>query len=101
MNKLNQQSNSLIFSVVTTDYHALKNKSHRENQKKLVKQLKVDGFSVTLQLNVQQHCVVIDSKIVWYGNIDVLGRNKAESSFIRLESPLISKEIKEILKLKS
>ncbi|WP_414838595.1 DEAD/DEAH box helicase family protein [Carnobacterium sp. TMP28] len=99
--QLNFKGDSLIFSVVTTDYHALKNKSHRENQKKLVQQLKAAGFSVTLQLNVQQQCVIIDSKIAWYGNIDVLGKNKAESSFIRLESPLISKEIKEILKLKS
>ncbi|WP_256205818.1 DEAD/DEAH box helicase family protein [Carnobacterium iners] len=98
--RLNLKNDSLIVSVVTTDYHTLKNKTYQENQKQLIQQLKADGLSVTLQTNVQQQCVVIDSKIVWYGNIDILGKSKGESSFIRLERPLDCKRNKRNFKNK-
>lgn len=94
-------SKTKTFSVMTSDYRALKNINYQKNQKELSQQLKINNVLVSLQIDLQQHCVIIDSTIVWYGNIDVLGQTKGESSFIRLESPLIAKEIKELLEKKN
>lgn len=94
-------SKTKTFSVMTSDYRALKNINYQKNQKELSQQLKINNVLVSLQIDLQQHCVIIDSTIVWYGNIDVLGQSKRESSFIRLESPLIAKEIKELLEKKN
>ena len=43
-----------------------------------------ENVSIVFQENVNQTFTVIDSQIVWYGNINPLSYNRAESSVLRL-----------------
>lgn len=92
-----KRSHSFKFLVITKDYHTSKSESYKENQKRLIQQLEKIAISVSLENNLYQHCVMIDSTITWYGNINVLGQNKSENIFIRLESPKVANEMEEIL----
>lgn len=69
----------------------------KQNQLKYLKPLESMGAKVIPNKKLDQHFVIIDSKIVWYGNINVLGNNPADSLFLRLESSVIANEFQQAL----
>ncbi|WP_373752132.1 hypothetical protein [Jeotgalibaca porci] len=69
----------------------------KQSQMKYLKSLKTKGAEVISHAKIDQHFVIIDSKIIWYGNMNVLGNNTANSLFLRLESSVIVNEIQEAL----
>ena len=58
-----------------------------------IEYLKQANIVVKLQTNIQHKFAVIDSKIVWYGNINFLNHDKVEESIMRIESLEIANEL--------
>lgn len=55
------------------------------------------GVSLTHKPNVYQNFVVIDNRIVWYGNVNFLGYDSAESNVLRLVGTDIAMQLKDTL----
>lgn len=55
------------------------------------------GVSLTHKPNVYQKFVVIDNRIVWYGNVNFLGYDSAESNVLRLVDTDIAMQLKDTL----
>ncbi|MFL2106081.1 TOTE conflict system archaeo-eukaryotic primase domain-containing protein [Desemzia sp. FAM 23991] len=91
---------TVALSVITRNYDSIKSKSRINNQKSCSQQLEQKAISVSLESNLYHHCVIIDSNIVWYGSINVLGQNNKENLFIRLESPKVAEGMEEVLNKK-
>lgn len=51
------------------------------------------GVRILFKANIHQKFAVIDSKIVWYGSINLLSYGSAQESIMRLESPNIAQEL--------
>ena len=54
-----------------------------------------ENVSIVFQENVNQTFTVIDSQIVWYGNINPLSYNRAESSVLRLINSSLAGKLKD------
>ncbi|GAA0365752.1 DEAD/DEAH box helicase family protein [Alkalibacterium iburiense] len=85
-----KEANILISTKESSD---IKNKNHRESRKIAINKLQKAGYSLLLKENSYHRCVIIDHSIIWYGSIDLLGYSKKEGSFIRIESPVLAKEM--------
>ena len=55
------------------------------------------GVGLTHKPNVYQNFVVIDNRIVWYGNVNFLGYDSAESNVLRLVGTDIAMQLKDTL----
>ena len=55
--------------------------------------LKSSGIIVVFKSNIYQKFAVMNEKIVWYGNINLLSYGSAEESIMRLESSNIANEL--------
>ena len=55
------------------------------------------GVSLTHKPNVYQNFVVIDNRIVWYGNVNFLGYDSAESNVLRLVGSDVAMQLKDTL----
>lgn len=55
------------------------------------------GVSLTHKPNVYQNFVVIDNRIVWFGNVNFLGYDSAESNVLRLVGTDIAMQLKDTL----
>lgn len=55
--------------------------------------LKNEGINMVFKSNIHQKFAVIDQRIVWYGNINLLSFGSAEESIMRLESHNIANEL--------
>ena len=55
------------------------------------------GVSLTHKPNVYQNFVVIDNRIVWYGNVNFLGYDSMESNVLRLVSSDVAMQLKDTL----
>ena len=55
------------------------------------------GVSLTHKPNVYQNFVVIDNRIVWYGNVNFLGYDSAESNILRLVGTDVAIQLKDTL----
>ena len=53
--------------------------------------------SLTHKPNVYQNFVVIDNRIVWYGNVNFLGYDSMESNVLRLVSSDVAMQLKDTL----
>ena len=53
--------------------------------------------NLTHKLNVYQKFVVIDNRIVWYGNVNFLGYDSMESNVLRLVSSDVAMQLKDTL----
>jgi len=58
-----------------------------------LKLLQVENISLVFRSNIHQKFAVIDQKVVWYGNINLLSYGSAEESIMRLESSNIAHEL--------
>jgi hypothetical protein len=53
-----------------------------------------DSISIIRKSNLYQKYVIIDERIVWYGNIGLLSYWESEESIMRLESRELAEELK-------
>lgn len=53
--------------------------------------------NLTHKPNVYQNFVVIDNRIVWYGNVNFLGYDSMESNVLRLVSSDVAMQLKDTL----
>lgn len=59
----------------------------------LIKEMQLAGFRVVVSENVQDRFAVIDNEIVWYGSMDLLGKEDAEDILMRIESKEAAEEV--------
>lgn len=53
--------------------------------------------NLTHKLTVYQNFAVVDDRIVWYGNVNFLGYDSAESNVLRLVGTDIAMQLKDTL----
>ena len=80
---------------VTVIRRALSNKTEQEEflNNEISEYLKNANIKVLYQENLAIKAVVIDQEIVWFGNVNVLGYQKAEDNIMRLTSAEIVAEV--------
>ena len=71
--------------------------SARKSMENSVNLLRSCGVNIVYQPNTYQNFVVIDNRIVWYGNLNFLGYDSAESNILRLIGYDIAMQLKDIL----
>lgn len=86
-------------TIITKSPDTIKNAEHRKYKNQLLTELTRLGFSVTDSDSVYQRYVIVDHSIIWYGSIDLLGRQFSDSSFMRIESPVLAREIEQMTKV--
>ena len=59
----------------------------------LIEEMQSLGFHVVLSENVQDHFVLIDKEIVWYGSLDFLGKEDADDNLMRIASREAAEEL--------
>lgn len=59
----------------------------------LIEEMQLAGFRVVVSENVQDRFAVIDDEIVWYGSMDLLGKEDAEDILMRIESKEAAEEV--------
>ena len=69
--------------------------SHKEPERisECIKYLQSCGVAVQ-EGDVHQKFALIDNRLVWYGNINLLGYGKVEESIMRLDSGELAEELK-------
>lgn len=65
---------------------------------KIIKDLEKIGCEVVFKEDLYQKFAIIDERIVWYGNIHLLGYTQESETMMRIDSMEIAEELKEILK---
>ena len=56
------------------------------------------GVNLTHKSNFYQNFVIIDNRIVWYGNVNFLGYDSAESNVLRLVDSDVAMQLKDTLR---
>ncbi|GEK90984.1 TOTE conflict system archaeo-eukaryotic primase domain-containing protein [Alkalibacterium kapii] len=100
--QLNKMLNNLVeldtdVNIMTKSASEIKSTKHRESKERLIDELEKTRLTVKAQENIFHRFVIIDSYIIWYGSIDVLGRQSSEGTFMRIESPVLAKEMEELV----
>jgi hypothetical protein len=84
--------NGVTIIVVTSRAESYK-PEQQELAAALLGYLRECGVRVIERSRVHQNCAIFDRKIVWYGNVNLLGYNHAESSIMRFENPDVAAEL--------
>lgn len=63
----------------------------------LHEEMRQAGIYVKTAEDSCEHFAVIDSEIVWYGNINLLGKSKVDDSIMRVPSKMIAAELMELM----
>jgi superfamily II DNA or RNA helicase len=91
----NRQEDGVKLTVVTLNPEGYPEEKIEET-KKLVQQLKDNAVNVHIQDHMHEHYAIIDNEIVWYGNMNLLSRPKAEDNLMRVKSKEVAVELLEI-----
>ncbi len=67
--------------------------AYKINLKEMHECIRKSGVNIIFKANIHQKFASIDEKIVWYGDINLLGYGSAEESIMRLESVTIANEL--------
>lgn len=96
----NIQSDIIDIPVNMTLMTNTSDKSEIEQQKSdaIIGDLILKGVTVIDSDLVSQCFVIIDESIIWYGSIELFGRQYKNKSFMRVESPILAKELLDSLK---
>lgn len=78
--------------IITRDIEIF-NENSKERIKKVYELLTKIGIKLVFKRDVYKKFAVIDEKVVWYGNINLLNFEKSEESIMRLESFEIANEL--------
>lgn len=62
----------------------------------LHEEMRMAGFYVKTVEEVCEHFAIIDQEVVWYGNINLLAKEKVEDSMMRVQNKEIASELMEI-----
>lgn len=65
--------------------------------KGIIEEISVKGIDVIQIKNNRYRFMIIDSRIVWYGGIDILGRSLNEQSLIRIDNEALANELTGII----
>lgn len=99
-NLIKEHKDNVEVMFFTKNPSEITNKNYRKSREKIIADFKKE-FKVNTKNDVFQSCVIIDDSVLWYGSIQLMGYNTKENSFIRLESPALVKEFKDILNSQS
>ncbi len=67
---------------------------------KLFSQIDIKGIHLIFKPKIHQKFAIIESKLTWYGSINLLSFGYSEESIMRLESSSIAQELIESIDLK-
>ena len=62
----------------------------------LHEEIKQAGFYIKTVDETHEHFAIIDQEIVWYGNMNLLGKSTIEDSMMRIQSKTIAAELMEL-----
>ena len=65
--------------------------------KEIIEEISGKGIDVIQIKNNRYRFMIIDSRIVWYGGIDILGRSLNEQSLIRIDNEALANELTGII----
>lgn len=82
--------------IITVSSTELKD-SAKKSMEDSIALLRSCGVNLTHKLNVYQNFVVIDNRIVWYGNVNFLGYDSMESNVLRLVGSDVAMQLKDTL----
>ena len=82
--------------IITVSLTELKD-SAKKSMEDSIALLRSCGVNLTHKPNVYQNFVVIDNRIVWYGNVNFLGYDSAESNVLRLVGSDVAMQLKDTL----
>lgn len=83
--------------IITVSPTELKD-SAKKSMEDSITLLRSCGVSLTHKPNVYQNFVIIDNRIVWYGNVNFLGYDSAESNVLRLVDSDVAMQLKDTLR---
>lgn len=63
----------------------------------LHEEMRQAGFFINMAEDSCEHFAIVDQDIVWYGNMNLLGKDNAEDSMMRIRSPRVAAELLEIV----
>lgn len=69
----------------------------RQHHSELIQRLRDFGVQVIESPRCYERFAVIDSRIVWYGSMNLLSNPKSDDNLMRVESPEIAQELLEIV----
>lgn len=72
--------------------------SARKSMEDSITLLRSCGVNIVCQPNIYQNFAVIDNRIVWYGNVNFLGYDLAESNVLRLLESDVAVQLKDTLR---
>lgn len=72
--------------------------SVRKSMEDSITLLRSFGVNLTHKSNFYQNFVIIDNRIVWYGNVNFLGYDSAESNVLRLVDSDVAMQLKDTLR---
>jgi hypothetical protein len=65
--------------------------------KAIIEEISGKGIDVIQIKNNRYRFMIIDSRIVWYGGIDILGRSLNDQSLIRIDNEALANELTGII----
>ena len=89
-----RQGSGVLVSVFTLSCESL-SPSHAQTAARLQTTLKQAGVLVEPRHGLHGHFAVIDERVVWYGNANLLSRSKEDDSLMRIENRDIALELLE------
>ncbi len=61
------------------------------------KRMEVNGLAVADVSHIQPNTILIDDRVMWYGNLAPFGFSKETDNIMRVESPVLVAEMKSML----
>lgn len=83
--------------IMTKSPSEINNSRQRESRERLISELTQSNLTIKVSNSIFHRCVIIDQQIIWYGSIDVLGTQTKEGTFMRIESPVLAKEMEKVM----
>lgn len=83
--------------VMTKRPSEISNSRQRKSRDLLISELEQSSLTIKVSNSIFHRFVIIDQQIIWYGSIDVLGTQSREGTFMRIESPVLAREMEKVM----
>ena len=62
----------------------------------LLEEMREAGFYIKTKEEIYEQFAIIDQEIVWYGNVNLLGKADVEDNVMRIENKQVANELMEL-----
>lgn len=90
-----KQQNGVEVTILTWQPDAIKYGSSNYRMQ-LLEEMREAGFYIKTKEEIYEQFAIIDQEIVWYGNVNLLGKADVEDNVMRIENKQVANELMEL-----